>query len=228
MRNIAIIMITVIMMTGVSSWGAPQQDEYDFTGRWYAGGALSYNKPMIKDEWVTIKTDQGTKTIDPDSSWGLNLKSGYNIFDYLAVEGLFQYFHKFEASESYNANAGLGFGGADLEGTAKVKGWALTINAKGTYPMGKIRPYGVIGLGFGRFTTSLEGSANTQFGSFSASTTPTQDQKYNGAFGRIGAGCDYYFTPNIGLEGEVSYNAGFGNIAPARIISGNVGVVYAF
>ena len=60
-------------------------------GRFYIGGGLQYDIANFRegDDWIVDDWEL-------ENTWGLQLKGGYFVLDYLAIEGLFQYHHNFK------------------------------------------------------------------------------------------------------------------------------------
>jgi len=65
-----------------------------------------------------------------DNSNGFNVRGGYRVHPNVAVEGLFEYYSKFDMSPG------------------DLSAWSLTANAK-VYPLlGRWQPYALVGLGY--------------------------------------------------------------------------------
>ena len=170
--------------------------KYDLSKRWYLGGGLNYNFENFDNE---------LSGVDWDNTWGLDIKAGYFFTDYFALEFMFQYLNEFEYKESVYY-----WGSWDYKAT--VTGYSFTINGKGFIPLDSIfRPYGVLGLGYahGELEQKLSYSRYTY----------SDSEKESDLFGRIGAGLDIFLSKQFALEGEVSYNMGFGDIDNLRYTS---------
>jgi len=170
--------------------------------KWYAGAGL-----MLAINHIDYGEDyegEYVKWDDFDNSWGLNLKAGYFPIKYLAIEGNFGYAHKFDSSIDYTDPIYH----VDVSAEAKVKVMTFTVNAKGyPLPQGMFRPYGLLGLGYGRakadYSASASGWGDLDIGS----------DTFTGAIFRIGAGIDFFFSEKFALEAEVIYNRGTGDLS---------------
>lgn len=184
---------------------------------WYLGGGFQLDIPSFKKYDETIEGEE-VDINDFDNTWGLQLKAGYNILDYLAVEGLFQYHRKFEWESDSYSDPVLG----TVSGKVEVSGFDFTVNVKGILPLGIFRPYAVAGLGF------MHGKAKAT-GTYDPPGWPavsySESETDSGPMGRIGAGCDLFVGNNFGLEAEIAYNAGMGDIDYARFTALSAGVV---
>ena len=195
-------------------------------GRSYVGVSPMLAIERFKSDWTEVDTEDSAYNIDLDNSWGLNLKGGYEVNEYLAVEALFQYFHTFEQPErEYFDDAGWGLGGMDVEAEVSAKGYTFTLNAKVMLPIEKIRPYAVAGIGFARYKLEAKVKAATPYGMLEAESTSDTE---SGPYARVGAGCDYFFTDKIALQVEAAYHAGMKDISAARIVTLSAGILYAF
>ena len=185
--------------------------------KFYMGGGFQLDIPSFKTYNETIEgEDVGVN--DFDNTWGLQLKAGYFINDYLAIEGLFQYHRNFEWTSDEYSDPVLG----TVSGKIEVSGFSLSVNAKGFLPLGQFRPYAVAGLGYARGKAKGTGTYDPPVGptvSYSDSETDS------GPMGRIGIGCDVLFNDSFGLEGEVAYNIGMSDIDYVRFVALSAGVL---
>ena len=227
MRKLFSVLAVILPLVLGSSLAAQTADAvYGGPGQWYAGVGVAYNIERFTGDLESYYVEGGSEDADFDNTWGLGFKGGYFLTDFLAVEGLFQYHHEFEWSET------LHWGGPfvqDVKGTATVKGYDFTVNGKvflppKVLPIPQLRPYAVLGLGYGRFKAEWDVKAT---GAVSA-TVYSESVTESGPFGRFGIGSDFFFNKNIGVEAEIAYNIGFGDLDNGRIIILSAGVVYLF
>jgi len=181
--------------------------KYDLSKRWYFGGGLNYAFENFANE---------LSEVDWDNTWGLDIKAGYFFTDYFALECMFQYLNEFKYEESgtiweyyypyyywYN-----------YDYKATVTGYNFSFNGKGFIPLDSIfRPYGVLGLGY------AHGELEEKISYLGYNDTYTYTDKNSGMFSRFGAGVDVFLSKQFALEGEVSYNIGFGDIDNIRYTS---------
>jgi hypothetical protein len=65
--------------------------KYDLSKRWYFGGGFNYSFENFDNE---------LSEVDWDNTWGLDIKAGYFITNYFALEAMFQYLNEFKYEES--------------------------------------------------------------------------------------------------------------------------------
>jgi len=105
----------------------------------------------------------------------------------------------------------------DWDYKATVTGYNFSLNGKGFIPLDSIfRPYGVLGLGFAY--GELEEKVVGHFSDGDYTILDNSDTS-SGMFGRFGAGADIFLSKQFALEGEVSYNIGFGDVDNIRYTS---------
>jgi len=184
---------------------------------WYLGGGFQLDIPNFKAYSETVDGED-IDVNDFDNTWGLQLKAGYNILDYLAVEGLFQYHRKFEWESDSYSDPDLG----TVSGKVEVSGFDFSVNLKGILPLGIFRPYAVAGLGFMRGRAKATGTYDSRW---TGPVSYSETQSDSGPMGRIGIGCDVFVSDNFGIEAEVAYNAGMGDIDYARFTALSAGVI---
>jgi opacity protein-like surface antigen len=196
-----------------------------WAGRPYVGGGALYSIERFNSDVTSIDDEDESLDLDFKNSWGVFAKGGYFLLDFVAVEALARYHHEYKASESENVDFGLGFGGVDVSGDFKIKGYDLTLNAKGYLPLdAPIKPYGVIGGGYGRFKATVDLSASAMGISASDSESDTE----SGPLARIGGGCDVFLSDNVGLEVEASYNKCFSDLEGIKFVDVTLGMLFAF
>lgn len=135
-----------------------------------------------------------------DDAWGYNLRAGRRINSLVAVEAEWEH----PASDFGNISRVDGWGnlGSDVEA------WNLTANAK-VYPVkGRVQPYALVGVGYGE--ANLPHDQNTGF------------------ISRFGLGLDFMATENFGVDAEVGYVLGTGDLANFDQIPISVGIFYNF
>jgi len=207
--------VTPVMAQSTSS--SIINTEPSLAERWYLGGGFQLDIPSFKDYNETVDGED-IDVNDFDNTWGLQLKAGYNILDYLAVEGLFQYHRKFEWESDDYSDPDLG----TVSGKVEVSGFDFSVNLKGILPLGIFRPYAVAGLGFMRGKAKATGSYDSPW---TAPVSYSENQSDSGPMGRIGIGCDVFVAENFGIEAEIAYNAGMGDIDYARFTALSAGVI---
>jgi opacity protein-like surface antigen len=222
MRTCSVVLFA--LMFAASMCSAAQ-----WAGRAYVGGGLLYSIERFTSDITSIDDSEGhSSDLDFDNTWGLFAKGGYFVMEdpvIVAVEGLARYHHEYKASDSETADLGLGLGGVSADVDFKIKGYDLTVNAKAFLPIdAPVMPYGVAGIGYARF--KAEGDISVEGAGVSVDESDSETE--SGVLARIGAGCDYFFDDNFGVEGEVSYNHCFNDLKGLNFVDFTVGVIYAF
>jgi opacity protein-like surface antigen len=161
---------------------------------------------------------------------GFNVRGGYCFSEYFSLEALFQYYDEFRHRKDVTrpewwhlVTDGDNLPESEYLETVTVSGYDITVNAKGHIPLGYVRPYGLIGLGFGRSKLKVK---EEEYSEPSASYSGTEN--WTGCLGRAGAGCDLRIIGGLGMNVEIAYNSGFGDLETLRFISATAGVFYAF
>ena len=153
----------------------------------YLGAGVGYAIEHFRDE---------LSDYDLGNSLSLSAKAGYFACENLAFEVMFQYLTDFKHEES----------GSSYSLDYHLRGYFFTANAKVCLPIGSVvSPYAVVGAGFaiGRLTGELDYSGGTI----------SDSETHSGACGRCGGGLDIFLSDHLALEGEVSFNAGAGDIS---------------
>jgi opacity protein-like surface antigen len=193
--------IAMLCVVPISFAGA-KPTNINLEKRWYFGGGVNYSFENFKDEM-----DIG----DWDNALGLDIKAGYCITDFFALEFMFQYLDEFKYDETVREYVYISpsWYYYDVDYKATVSLYNFTINGKGFIPLDSIfRPYGVLGLGY------AYGEAEQEISYLGLTDKFTE--KEDGMCGRFGAGIDIFLSKQFALEGEVSYFMGFGDIDNVR------------
>ncbi|GEM_PF-4112824 len=176
--------------------GQANAQEDTLTG-FYGGLGLSLAAP----------TGDSADKLDLENGFGGNLKLGYNINSYFAVE--------------LDSLAVAGF--KDLY-NAKTFGLVTSINSKGYFmerlETRALQPYGLVGVGYGRFDI---GNGVSDTGNINGGVV-------DGPMVRIGVGVDYIVTRRINVYAEVSHYQGGTDLddSPFDLIPVTVGVQVKF
>lgn len=193
--------------------------------RWYLGGGLHLNFNNFRNE---------LSGYDFDDSFGFSLKTGYLPMEYLAIEFLFQYHSKMKATEYgrtswlYRRGDGtLYMQSGNYEEEVTVEGYDFTLNIKGRYPVGRIAPYGLLGLGY------MHGKAKLDYhfkpdSIFAVPHREVYSDSESGPCMRLGVGGDVSISEHFVVNLEVAYNLGYGSVDNIRFTSVNIGSLYFF
>jgi opacity protein-like surface antigen len=175
----------------------------------YLSAAANYMIPTrpddISDEVEKSLGGGPLVSSDVDNSWGMNARLGYRLNPRMAVEGQFEWVANFEVDAQV----------AGVESKEEIALMALTANGKYFFLTGRIQPYAVAGLGWGRSRVkpAIGGSTNRE----------------NGWVARGGAGVNIYGSPDVAFTLETSYvHPASGNIEDLDYVSFNAGLMLLF
>ena len=205
--------IAMLCVVPISFAGA-KPTNINLEKRWYFGGGVNYSFENFKDEM-----DIG----DWDNALGLDIKAGYCITDFFALEFMFQYLDEFKYDETVREYVYISpsWYYYDVDYKATVSLYNFTINGKGFIPIkGIVKPYGILGFGY------AYGKAKEKI--TIAGISDTETDKESDLCGRIGAGLDIFLSEQFALEGEVSYFMGFNDIDKIRYTSLSLNAIVFF
>lgn len=199
---------------------AGEEKEVAWKGGIYLGGGFTYYAEHFRGGLGHIL----------HNSRGFSVRGGYLVSKHVSLEALFQYYDEFRHRRDVArpewwhlvSNSNELPESKYLE-TVTVSGFDITVNAKGYIPLGYVRPYGLIGLGFGRSKLKVK---EEEYNATSAVYSETEI--WTGCLGRTGIGCDLRIIGGIGVNVEIAYNTGFGDLDTLRFISAGVGAFYVF
>ncbi len=201
----------------------PEQGIWE--GRWYVGGGLHYSIENFRNKLGDYNLDD---------TWGINVNIGYIALDYLAFDLRFQYHNQFKAKESgttshlYVSGTGeFSMQQGNYDHTVTLRAYDFTLNIKGRYPMDNIVPYAVVGTGILHGKVKEEYSFNP-YSWFAAPFYETYSESMSDMCMRFGAGGDFLFSDNFGINFEIAYNIGYGSVSNIRFTTANIGVVHIF
>jgi len=184
MKKVLSILIVLTALVFVS--GANAADTGFYIG---AGG---------QHAWENFSNTDG---IDVDNSFGINLRAGYQLMKYLAIEANYDWYNGFD----------LKWSGYDL-GSIMVQ--TAMIDLKGMYPINDFVPY--VRLGGGWMWAKFDGKNG--YGNSS-------DNDFAWDFG---AGIDYYINKNISIGPNIKYVIGTGNLDNIKYTAVGFGLEYHF
>ena len=129
-----------------------------------------------------------------DDSGGPIFRAGYRGNDWFGVEFLGEVLAKFQ--------------GGDAD-TGDVDGFSVTINAKAFWPLGRLEPWGMLGLGF-------------------LDIDPDKKSRKDDFSFRFATGFDLYLNPHWALYGEVAYMLPTGSVSDYPYGTFGGGILYRF
>jgi opacity protein-like surface antigen len=151
-----------------------------------------------------------------DNSWGFNFRFGYRFWEYMAVEGLYEYADDFGDSELFFDDFGDEF---NLETDIQTN--VFTANLKLIAPFGRFQPYLGGGAGFMQANTDLDVTGPGRFREFEF------DSDFVFA-GRVMGGFDVYITPQVALYADSSWVIPTSDLEDLEYVSVNLGARYIF
>ena len=174
--------------------------EYGRSGPYLAAGGV-YAFENIDKPGAPLFVD------DVDNSWGYNVRGGYRFNKYFALEAEWEQWIGFDYTPALAVS---------LPDNAGFEGWLLSANAKFFLSDGPFQPYLLAGAGWmgGQDKARLDGSGNSL------------DDTDMGV--RFGAGLDFYFSRNWGMNAEVGYAMGVDTLNDYQLIPISFGVFYRF
>jgi opacity protein-like surface antigen len=154
-------------------------------------------------------------TEQADNSWGFNFRFGYRFWDYMAVEGLYEYANDFGKDFNFVA------GNDQFFGNWSVQTNVFTANLKLIAPFGRFQPY--LGGGVGFMQANLDVNSNG----------PVQSRNLNANSdfvfaSRVMGGFDVYITPQVSLYAESTWVIPSSQLEDLEYVSVNAGARYIF
>jgi opacity protein-like surface antigen len=150
-----------------------------------------------------------------DNSWGFNFRFGYRFWEYMAVEGLYEYADDF--GDDFDFLAGT----ERVAGNYSLQSNVFTANLKLIAPFGRFQPY--LGGGAGFMQTNADVDVFTEFQEL--------DADINSDFvfaGRVMGGFDLYITPQVALYADSSWVIPTDQLEDLEYVSVNIGARYIF
>jgi hypothetical protein len=145
-----------------------------------------------------------------DDTWGFHVRAGYRFWEYMAVEGLYEYANEF------GEDIGPLFPD-DFEGNRyDIQTNVFTANLKLIAPFGRFQPYLGGGAGFMAPTQSRVGI----FRAFDWETVEFA--------GRVMGGFDVYITPQLAVYADASWVIPTGDLEDLEYVSVNFGGRFIF
>jgi len=209
MKKTCLILGFLVMVAcgSTSSYGQ------DAAGRGlYIGMGASYAISNFEQEVTDI--EGASSDSDFDDTWGINLKAGYHITDWLSIELNFDYLSDFEANETLNVS------GVPVGTVGEVGVSTYMAVAKFTCVLEPLKPFIVAGGGL--MNADIDLKVSTPDLSVSDSDSETAPCV------KLGLGADYFMTEafSIGIEG--SYVWGFQDLDDIGYANFTFGVGYHF
>lgn len=156
----------------------------------------------------------GGGDVDLDDTWGLSLKAGYHVNDWLSVEFAFDYLSEFDGDDRRDVD------GDPLDLDAELDVMTYMGVLKFTCPLEPLKPFIVAGGGL--MDADPDVTASWRGASDSSSESDT------GACAKLGLGVDYFWTQSFAIALEGSYVWGFGDVDEIQYFIVTAGLGYHF
>jgi opacity protein-like surface antigen len=207
--------ILIVFVTGLffcsSSYGADAAGRTFYIG---VGGSYAWEDFDVDEVEDDLEQITSGADVDFDDTWGLNVKVGYHVNNWLSVEFDFDYLSEFESDETLDL---LGTP-IDLDADLDVTTYMAVL--KFTCALEPLKPYLVVGGGF------MNADGDTKVSALGYSDSDSDSETDNCA--KLGLGIDFFVTKSvsIGLEGD--YVWGFGDLDDITYFNLTLGLGYHF
>ncbi len=175
MTSIRTCMVALSLMSLLAGTVA-QADEFGRSGA-YIGANATYAFDLFQTE-IFAAAGAGTVPLDYSDAWGFNVRAGYRIWSFLAIEAQYEWLDGIDISAP--AFGPIGTYEPDV----------LTGNLKLILPTWRLQPYVLAGVGMTSWDLDL------------APSTFLPDSSGTGFAFRGGAGLDIYLSKNLILNAE--------------------------
>jgi opacity protein-like surface antigen len=212
MKKLSILTVLVMVLCfSTSSYGADAAGRTFYIGIGGSYASEAFDLDEVEDDLEAIASDSD---LDYDDTWGLNLKVGYHVNNWLSLEFDFDYLSEFEADEGLDV---LGVP-VDLD----VESDVITYMAmfKFTCVLEPLKPFIVAGGGIMDADVDAKASALGVSASASESETDT--------CAKLGLGVDFFVTKSVSIGLEGSYVRGFGDVDAIGYYNLTLGLGYHF
>lgn len=226
----------------------PPVEEFTLSNRFYIGIGGFYgffsgdagDVTMTAWDYWYVDSYQCSISADTKDGGGVSVKAGYFLSEHFALEAIFQYHfgYDIEGDTAFRRSFLDAFDDVSANMKGELEGFDISLNSKIFFTRGTFRPYCVGGLGYMDFKRKWDGEArvDTTFTSGSLDgwrfwriePYSGQSDSLSGLFARIGAGCDFFFADNFGLELEVAYNFGFGDVKDIQTVGIGLNALVVF
>lgn len=197
--KILVLFLTAVLCSG-SLWVRRSHAQDTL---YYLGGYLSYAMENLDDANIQDQFRQPV-TVSFDNTFGLQVRGGMRINEYLFAEAMIEFLTPFEDSSTEDT-------------TIEVSVIDAGVNLKAILAfLGRVEPYGLVGLGL------LYADQQITFGDEESSGTDV------GLAARLGFGVDVVLTPAVTVGGEAAYVTGFGDPDYVSFINFSFGMTYHF
>jgi len=203
----------VATLVGLSAGSSALAQSYTDPGGYLVIGGIS--------AFESFQNTQGTPI---DDSLGFNIRGGYRFLPQLSAELELDFISGFD----FEFDLPVAPGRAALT----IDGGTLTANAKAHLPLGRIQPFGLVGLGgmWARLrTTHPVGTTCTPYYWYWYCTGTYAELGNNGAFVmKFGGGVDLYLSEDIALTLDAAYVMPFGKLEDLTYTHFGWGARFAF
>ena len=212
MKKLSILpLLVMVLCFSTVSYGADAAGRTFYIG---IGGSYAVEDFDVDELEASLEGIASDSDVDFDDTWGLNLKAGYHVNNWLSLEFDFDYLSEFEADEGLDV---LGIP-VDLDAELDVTTYMAVF--KFTCVLEPLKPFIVAGGGMMDADVDAKASALGVSASDSESETDT--------CAKLGLGVDFFATKSVSIGLEGSYVWGFGDLDEISYYNLTLGLGYHF
>jgi opacity protein-like surface antigen len=210
-KSLAFMALAMALCFCTSSYAADAAGRTFYVG---IGGSYAFEDFDVDDVEDALGQIGGDSDFDFDDTWGLNLKVGYHVNNWLSLEFDFDYLSEFEADEGLDV---LGIP-VDLDGELDVMTYMAVF--KFTCALEPLKPFVVAGGGM------MDADLDAKASALGVSASDSESEKDTCA--KLGLGVDFFATQSVSIGLEGSYLWGFGDLDEISYFILTLGLGYHF
>jgi len=170
---------------------------------------------------------QETREQDFDNSWGLAVRGGYRVNDFLAVEGVLEFLSGYEVRIPLEDQGPIVNATADLT----IDGGNGGVNLKAYAPwFGRLQPYALVGVGgqWARLRTTYPTGYVCNPWYWYCSGTYTKLGNAGAFLSKFGGGVEFWLGDEFALVFDAAFNLPTGDLKDLRATNLTWGAVFRF
>ncbi len=211
MKKFSILTVLLVLCFSTSSYAADAAGRTFYIG---VGGSYAFEDYDVDELENELEEFASDSDVDFDNTWGVNLKVGYHLKNWLSLEFDFDYLSAFEVDEEVDV---LGVA-VDLDADVDVMTYMAV--AKFTCVLEPVKPFVVVGGGI------MDTDVDAKVSAIGYSDSDSESESDTCA--KLGLGVDFFATSNVSIGLEGSYVRGFGDLDEVRYFNVTLGLGYHF